>query len=88
MTMSGNLVLKVTGRYPSKFKNLWYCLVPGTDKIFKDGYRWIPGYENLKTQRQENRVFFFILLSIIYWYDYPTKQTFARFKDLIIFYLA
>ena len=58
MTMSGNLVLKVTGQYPSKFKNLWYCLVPGTDKIFKDGYRWIPGYESLKTQRQENRVFF------------------------------
>ena len=28
-------------RYPSKFKNLGYYLVPGTGKISEVGYRWV-----------------------------------------------
>ena len=34
-------------RYPSKFKNLWYRWVPGTEKISEIGYRWVLGTEEI-----------------------------------------
>ena len=34
-------------RYPSKFKNLGYRWVPGTEEILEVGYRWVPGTEEI-----------------------------------------
>ena len=36
-----------TGRYSSKFKNLGYRWVPGTEKISEIGYRWVLGTKKI-----------------------------------------
>ena len=70
-------------RYPSKFKNLGYRWVPGTEEILEIGYRFVPGIsqENVlgtDEYRVPARKNFLVPMGAGYW------QNFQRCRPLVM----
>ena len=74
-----------TGWYPSKFKNLGYCWVSGTEKISEIGYRWVPAkFSTMPTPDHHLEFFYKKILIIFQLFPYFRKKS-TIFIDTMLY---